>query len=148
MSLAKIYLSGPITGLSYDEATGWRDYCLGSMVAVDFLCPLRGKEYLREESNLRFDYSDHCMSTSRAIVERDFNDVVRSDALIVNVLNMPTLSIGTVAEVCWAFALRKPIVLVAKDDSVFRKHPMLKEACAYQVETLDEALEIVSALYG
>jgi len=117
-----IYLAGPITGLSWKAATEWRKNLIekfkdASTGRINYiaLSPLRGKEYLESETDIKDSYQGHRMSTPKAITERDLNDVRRSDLVIVNFIGADRVSIGTVLEIGAAKALNVPIILVIED---------------------------------
>ncbi len=150
-----IYLAGPITGLTHDEARyGWRQEFKEMLETMGFdhiSCnsPMRGKEFLKDHGVLSsgFDYPDHAMATPEGITTRDFNDVKTSDAMITCFLeseNRPSL--GTAVEFGYAWALQKPIIAVGPADEVNIRHLMLKRMAGYRVDTLEEAALIVAHL--
>lgn len=152
MSITKqptVYLAGPIAGLSYGDATDWRAYARERLAALNVagLSPMRGKTYLAREQKIGDSYETHPMSTRRAIITRDRFDVMRCDALLVNLLDAQTVSIGTVMEVAWADAFRKPVVLVDVDGSI-HDHAFIREIAGYVVPTLDAAISILDSLLG
>jgi len=87
--------------------------------------------------------------TSRGIMTRDFNDVKRCDALLVNMLGLEKPSLGTIMELAWAYALQIPaVVAIEATGNVHDNHPMLHEAMPFRVETLDEAIHSVAIILG
>lgn len=114
----KIYLAGPISGLSYKEATNWRDYVTPKLTDVfHVLTPLRGKEYLRDETALAAQgYSKKPLSTAKAITNRDRNDVKNSAVVLMNLLGAKIVSIGTMIELAWADRFEVPVVLVMEPE--------------------------------
>lgn len=122
----KVYLAGPITGLSYGGCTEWRVEVKEQLSDnnIDGLDPMRGKAYLSKEAQVADSYSDHTMSSINGINVRDFNDCKRSDTILVNLLGSQKVSIGTVMEIAWARAFQKPIVLVMEKGNV-HDHGML-----------------------
>lgn len=91
-----IFLSGPITGLSYEDSTQWRQDVQNKLPAnIIPLSPLRNKEHLKREKDI-LDHYDHILSTSKSITKMDYFDVKRSDIILVNLLNTKRVSIGTV----------------------------------------------------
>jgi nucleoside 2-deoxyribosyltransferase len=140
-----VYLAGPITGLSFGEATDWREYAIQQLSAagIDAFSPLRAKTYLKQESNLADQYSFNPLSTAHGIVTRDLFDAMGRDLLLVNFLGATKVSIGTVMEIAWADACRKPIVIAMEPGKVNpHEHSMLTEVSGYIVPTLDEAIYI------
>jgi nucleoside 2-deoxyribosyltransferase len=119
-----IYLAGPITGLSWKDATEWREDLVNRYNDISTsrskyvaLSPLRGKHYLKNETEIKDSYSNFLMSTAKAVNSRDMFDVSRSNLIIVNLLNTTKISIGTVLEIGAAFALKKPIITIIEPPS-------------------------------
>lgn len=149
-----VYLAGPITGLTYDDAEDWRDFAKEDLahVDIDAFSPLRVKGYLRAfgeldaAGNPNSNYIGvHPLSNPEGIMARDRNDVGSRDMVLANFLGAERISVGTCIEVGWADAWRKPIVAVMEEDNVHR-HAMLNQACGFIVPTLEDALEIVKAV--
>ena len=146
----KVYLAGQITGLTYDQANGWREDVTKVLdsVGIDVLNPLRNKGFLREYGVLNGNYYRASpLSSAKGIVTRDRNDVANCDIVLMNLKNMDRVSIGCMVEVGWADMLRKPIVMVLDEKSPY-EHEFIKEISGYIVNELDEALEIVKAILG
>jgi nucleoside 2-deoxyribosyltransferase len=143
-----LYLCGPITGNSYDEATDWRRY-VASKLAPDVvpMSPMRGKGYLAGEDNIAKSYEKTAMSTKQAITARDrFDVMVNCDAILANFLDQPdVISIGSVLEFGWADAARKPIIFVAQKDNIHH-HPIMDDVAGFVVETLDSGIEIANIM--
>lgn len=152
-----VYLAGPIAGISGTEATSWRDHARFRLLQHDIesLNPLRAKYELAVTSRISTDFHDYerkgTFFTSKAIMARDYADVVRCDALLVNLLSTSDAdkrpSYGTVMELAWAYMLHKPaVVAIEPEGSVYDGHPMLHEAISFRVATLDEAIEAVAVV--
>lgn len=151
-----IYLAGPITGLTHDEARyGWRAQLrdqLGIMGYDHIFCnsPMRGKEFLSGSGPLGSDqdmYSDNPMSTSAGITTRDFNDVKTCDVMVACFLESGgKLSGGTFMEYGFAHALQKPIIGIGDKDDVNLSHLMAARVIGYRVDTLEEAAIIIGHL--
>jgi|SRR5215207_379507 len=151
-----VYLAGPITGRTYDEGAEWRVDAFNTFYVrgIDAFSPLRMKKYLRAFGTLEGKDQDgqyayagaHPLSSDKGIMARDRNDVSRRDMVLANFLGCgERISIGTCVEIGWADAARKPIVLVMEDDNVHR-HAMIEEAAGFRVHTMEEAIEIVTAV--
>jgi len=148
MTEALIYLAGPITGKTYTGCTDWREHFVQNAPAgLVGLSPMRSKQYLRQETSVADQYTESLLSCQRGIFARDSWDTHRCDALLVNLLGADRVSIGTVMEIAWAQAARKPIVLVMEKEGNIHEHAMLREACPFRVETLEEAYATLSALF-
>lgn len=139
----KVYLAGPIRGLSYIEATQWR-WHVSCMLLPDITTysPMRGKEALEGSGCLdeRDLITDDPTFTPKGIVGRDYNDVRNCDLLFANLLDAK-YSIGTISEIAAAHILNKPIVLVMEQGNI-HDHPFITEPAMYWVDDLDKAIEL------
>ena len=151
MNKPTIYLAGPISGTSYGECTDWRDYVTTELEPdIISFSPMRHKSYLHGETQIGDSYENHVMSSQRGIFARDSYDCSRVDALFVNLLGATRVSIGTVMEIAWGHAHRKPIVLVMEDwindKHNIHEHAMIKEACPFRVPTINEGVSVIKRL--
>jgi len=149
-----IYLAGPITGLSWQEATEWRVSAIERFKDMSkdgkryiALSPLRGKEYLSEETAIKDSYEHHQISTPKMINSRDMFDVRRSNLLIVNLKNAKRVTIGTMLEVGAAYILNTPIIVIMEPDNI-HKHAMLGEQATAIVSDLDTAIYFAMQILG
>jgi hypothetical protein len=141
-----IYAAGPITGLSWHDATAWRAQLSSALPGVQVISPLRGRLNLSGESELQPEYPT-ALSCARGFTTRDRWDVTRADVVVCNFLGATRVSIGSLMELAWADLLRKPIVVIL-DAGNPNDHPMVREVAGYVVETLDEAIAVCRALTG
>jgi len=149
----KVYLAGPITGLSWGEATDWREKVKADLKEVGITCysPLRAKTYLShldgQNGHIADSYSKEIspLSTPKGIITRDRWDATRCDVLFVNFLGAKKVSIGTVLEIAWADNSGKPIVVVMEPDNI-HQHSMLNECAGYIVDSIEVGIHIVKAL--
>lgn len=143
----KVYLAGPISGLTYGNAQDWRR-TVREALGPDAECfsPLRSKGFLVSEGVLEQGYACHPLSTDRGIMTRDHWDCQTCDLLSVNLLDAPRVSIGTVLEIGWAYAYQKPIVCVMEASGDLHEHPMIREAIGYRLQTLEEAIHVARAI--
>ena len=57
--MKKIYLAGPISGLTFEGAQDWRTYFSNKInPEIQCLSPLRGKDYLKMRGPLEGSYDD------------------------------------------------------------------------------------------
>lgn len=146
-----VYLAGPITGLTHDDARyGWRKE-FQSLMPEHIFCnsPMRGKEMLKDWGVLTSgnDYPDHAMTTPAGVTTRDFNDVRTADAMIACFTESGgKLSGGTFMEYGFAHALRIPIIGIGKDNDPNLQHLMALHVLGWRVDTLEEAAHIISLL--
>lgn len=157
-----VYLAGPITGLSWEQITEWRKQVTAALAPdIDCFSPLRGKEYLAQETSVKDQYDKYIMSTQRGILIRDHYDATRRSLLFVNLLNTVKVSIGTVMEIAWAHEARVPIVLCMTSTTTKQSetnpigidiiknphdHAMIREACPLHVTTLEEGIHVTKHL--
>lgn len=143
----KVYLAGPITGLTYAEARQWRkEFSYDLPESIKCYCPLRGKNYLSSKRTLTaVATSNKPLSTSKGILSRDHFDVMTCDVLVVNFIGATRVSIGTVAEIAWAYNAKKPIVLIMDKDNI-HDHDFINEMADFTVQSLNEAKELVKTI--
>ncbi len=148
-----VYLAGGIAGLSGLEATGWRDAAWAELRerGVETLDPMRAKDILVTPERISTNYTDYAHNgaffTAHGIMTRDFNDVKRCDALLVNLLGCEKPSLGTIMELAWAYALQKPaVVAIEAQGNPHDGHPMIAAAINFRVHTLDEAINAVAVV--
>lgn len=148
MSRKKIYTAGPISGLTFAEgALGWRETIKGLLPEFDLFSPMRAKDFLAGEGILQGSYEEMPMSSTNGILGRDRNDVFTCDLMIANFLeDQGNFSLGTAMEFGWADAWRKPVIMVAEEGNVHRRHPMLRGSSVYVVSTLEDAANLAKHL--
>jgi len=150
-----VYLAGPISGLSYEGCTDWREYAKRVLAHAGFtgLNPLRAKDYLKDEGAVADSYEQemiehplaHVLSCSRGITTRDRWDCTRCDVVIANLIGAEKASIGTAIEIAWADAARIPVIVVEEEGGV-HDHAMIRECTGFRVKSLEEALTVAKAL--
>lgn len=144
----KVYLSGPITGLSYDEAIGWTDDVKNTLwlnYAIEGYRPMRAKTFLKGRENLGAGgYNDNVLGRQRGVYRRDKFDVLSCDAMLVNLLGAKRVSIGTMFEMAWAEDNNKPVVLVMEPEGNVHEHMFVNEAYTYRVDNLDDAVVLIN----
>ena len=148
----KVYLAGPIAGLTFNQAQDWRDYAAEMIEGYDLpircFSPLRGKEYLDNGNIIGMQaYDEHVLSSAKGVIARDGNDVRTCDLLFVNVDGVTSISGGTAWELGVAWALNKIVVMVAANDgNPYLKHLILSQVPAFIVPTLDEGIAVTKAV--
>ena len=144
----KIYLAGPIAGLTYEGAAlGWRERIKPLLPEFDLYSPMRNKEFLAGVGELSGSYEHNPLASAKGILGRDRNDVLNCDLMIACFLEADgNMSLGTAMEFGWADAWRKPIIAVGEPDGSHIRHPMLSAASLYIVETLEHAAQLARHL--
>ena len=149
-----VYLAGPITGLTYDDGNEWREEVQAELFYANITAfsPLRAKNFLREIGVLdNAGKPDSAylglnpLSEPKGITTRDRFDCQRSDMVLVNLEGAEKVSIGTMIELGWADAARRPIVIAMEEDNPHR-HAMVNEVAGFIVPTLSEAVAVVKAV--
>lgn len=142
-----IYLSGPITGETYEGCSDWRIEASKKIAQlsngeVKTLSPLRGKQGLESKQTvLKQFYTENPLTTPHNIMGRDYNDTVRSDLVLVNLKGSQRVSIGTVMEVAWAYQSRVPVIIIDDKDGI-HNHIMLYEYALNVVDNFDLGVEL------
>jgi nucleoside 2-deoxyribosyltransferase len=146
--MPKVYLAGPISGLTYDDGQGWRGYVTTRLAerGIEGFSPLRAKGYLRSKGIIEQGYEDTPLSTDHGITTRDRWDVQTADAVLFNLLGASRVSIGTMIEYGWADANRHPIITVIEPKGNVHEHPMLRDVTGFRVSTLEEGIEILDRI--
>jgi nucleoside 2-deoxyribosyltransferase len=151
MMMNKVYLSGPITGLTYQQARyTWREE-FANMVApnVIVLSPMRHEGHLAEmgKTGIRPDnLPTHLFSHPKMIVAKDFLDIDESTIVVVNLLGATAVSQGTLVEYGYAYAKGKTIITIS-DNEAANPHnsPFIPVVSNVMVETLRDAALIVNS---
>lgn len=151
--MKSVYLSGPITGLTFAGATDWRQYAIESLAAdgIVGISPMRAKDYL---AALNAPISGHgreyvkmgVLSTPQAVVTRDRFDTQRADVMLMNLVGADRVSIGTMVEIGWADAARVPIIGIIEPSGNVHDHMFVNNMIGFRVETLDEGLAVAKAI--
>lgn len=128
----KVYLSGPIAGLSYEEASAWRNELTDQFQAagIQTIDPLRRR---------MFAYTGDKDTTPNEIVTRDLQDVRTSDLVFIW---LPRMSIGTICELWESYRLQKPVVLVTSEAAI-ATHPWVQVAATRVFANKDTAVEYI-----
>lgn len=147
ISMKKVYLAGPICGLSYDDCTDWRGFAHKWLAEFDIagVSPMRFKEHLAGEKDVGSHYEE-VMSCSRGITTRDRFDTTECDVVLANLLGAKKVSIGTMIEYGWADAARKPIITVIEKEGNPHEHGMVRELTGFRVETLEDGLLVAKKI--
>lgn len=138
-----LYLAGPITDVSYGDSTDWQKYVAKKLPPkIKAVSPMRGKTYLSHEKQIKTTYENIPLSSAKGVACRDRFDTRRCDAILVNLLGAKKVSIGSVIEIAWADAYRRPVILVMEETGNLHDHAELKELANFIVHNLDDAIEL------
>lgn len=143
-SLPKVYLCGPITGQTAAAARNWRADVTTALDGVAAcIDPTRDMpDFTRHNKKpLTFERFQHGKRT----VARDRFDVGRSDIVLCCFLGSEKVSIGSVGEIFWADAMRRPVIIVREDNNI-HNHDMLNEIAGWIFSEMGPAIEQVRRL--
>lgn len=147
-----VYLAGPITGMLKGAANDWR-YEFAEQLkdhGIIGISPLRCEPLVGERYG--GTYADPKFGTARAIASKNLYDVQSCDMTLAFMpatarIDSGHLSSGTLIEIGWANAFRKPLVLVSDDLEAYN-HPVVNAACGWVLDNLDDGLEVVLGILG
>jgi hypothetical protein len=142
-----VYLGGPITNTEEGERGDWRETCRNRFAPdIQVISPLRQKvETIDESHELSADQRLQLMQHGRGVAARDRFDVARCDLLFMNLKNSKNISIGSVGEIFWADAYRKPVIVVRENGNI-HTHAMLDALIGWTFLDLDEAISAARTL--
>ena len=151
MTRPSVYLAGPITGLGYDGVVEWREYVAKDLEDCGIVpySPMRAKQFLKDIKSFSKagEPGEGQLATGEAITTRDHWDCSTKDLIFVNFLGAKTVSIGTVMEIAWAHAYRKPVVLVMEKEGNPHDHAMLTQSGGhFRTDDLDEGIYFAKAI--
>lgn len=151
-----VYLSGPITGLTYKDARfGWREKFQNMLEdSIVVLSPMRHEGHLAEMKKVPIEPSNlptHLFSHPKMIVTKDFLDIEQCTIMVVNLLGAKKVSQGTLIEYGYATAKGKTIITIAEGldaVSIDKVHntPFLGVISDVVVPTLKDAAIITNSL--
>ena len=126
-----IYLAGPVTNTSWEEAVAWRKQVHSTLLdmGMDVLNPVR----------------HGANAGDKFITYICRQDVENCNVLFVNLLGAEKISIGTVIEIAWADMMRKPIVLVIDDDYEW-DYGIFREITPFRAKTLEDGIDYIRTL--
>ena len=139
METVKIYLSGAMGSLSYEEQSKWRKQ---TMDAITFNYDCKKKPVFFNPVDY-FNFEEVRYKSQREVMKFELNALRHSDLVIVN-FNDPS-SLGTCAEISIAYDMKIPIVGINKDGKEL--HPWLECFCDRMCDSIKEAVEYVVDFY-
>lgn len=147
----RVYLSGPISGLTVNQAQSWREYVTERLRArgCEVLNPMRGAEGQQPpRKRLSSKSPDDAPELSdRAFVTRDRYDVLNCNVVFCNLTTAERVSIGSLFELAWAMAANKLTVIVMEKKGSLHSHAFVREA-GLVFNDLDEAIDYTLTCMG
>ncbi len=154
MSL-KIYLCGPMTGLTPEQASDWRAAAEVALAPFGFtiLSPMRVEGNLLKPGQkiAALEKTDEPALQGTAVYHRDMFDLDRTDILLCNLNDVPAgPCIGSVFEIgyCAAKHPKPAIIVVARKGTAFRRHPIITTPAHAIFEELAPAYAFIIANFA
>lgn len=145
-----LYLAGPITGKTLEEANDWREneLMLASLAKHGYipLNPLREKAHLEEWDGLPLP-ARYTPEQEEFEVSNDLDDINKSVAILANLKDAERVSIGSVWEIGYANALGKPVITVLEPGGL-HDHLFIHNTSLKVVESMFEAVAELAILAG
>ena len=143
----KIYIAGPITGLSYDQVMGRFKEQSDTLKSYgyDVLCSMVGKDYLKDEKFLHGEGYATPASNSHAIKGRDMWMVRQCDVILIDFSAGDVASIGSCFEMAWANMLGKHIVVVVPEGNI-HQHAFVTECADIVFPAIEDAYRYLKDL--
>jgi nucleoside 2-deoxyribosyltransferase len=145
--MSKVYLAGPIAGLTDNAARGWRDSVKEALWkhGIIGISPLRCE---KPANGKTFDDGPQLdPNFSREILAKNTYDVKNCDVTLAY-LPVPGVgqrhSYGTMWEVGATRILNKPVFIVT-NDPVIAKHPLFGGVADWVYDDMDKAVERIIA---
>lgn len=138
MEICKIYLSGGMGSLSFEEQSGWRKYVINAI--KECYCEKR-PSFFNPVDYYNFQEKRH--KSEREIMEFDLNALRKSDLVIVNFNDEK--SIGTAMELMLAKELNIPIIAFGTNGKEI--HTWLIECCTRVCDNIEECISHVAEFY-
>ena len=140
METVKIYLSGGMGSLSFEEQSKWRNKIINAIKYGDY--DYEKKPIFFNPVNY-YNFEEKRQHSEREVMEFDLNALRNSDLVLVN-YNDPT-SLGTCAELAIEYEKKIPIVGIYNDCQEL--HPWLVEFTSRMCFSLKEAVEYIVEFY-
>ena len=146
--MPKVYLAGPVTGLSFSDRNNWRENAISELAkyGIQGISPQRDKPKLASEIIPGDSDYVRAICGEKGIVVRDRYDVQTCDVLLVNLLGAKAVSIGTMIEYGQADAFRKPIITIIEPQGNIHDHLLVRELTGFRVETLEDGILVAKSI--
>ena len=134
MENCRIYLSGAMSGLSFEEQSKWRKQVMNAIKFEDH-------DYVKSVSffdpTQYYGFEEKYQKSEREIMEYELYNLRKSDLVIVNLSHQN--SIGTAMELAIAKELHIPVIAFGVNGQDL--HPWLLETCTRVCDNLREVVE-------
>jgi nucleoside 2-deoxyribosyltransferase len=145
--MTRVYLAGPISGLTYTQATEWREWAKTMLAeyGMEGLSPFdQHNAPVDKDQPLDAWFEEQIGMDTLSVVQGDLNMVDKSTVLLMNLSDANRASLGSMAELGYAYAKGKYIVTVS--DEVHHNHPFVTHLSHTIVPTLPHAFRALQRL--
>lgn len=151
-----VYLAGSIGGLTWEEATGWRDQAKELLRPCETFSPLRDMDgvSLRDSCFVTDGgRTSNAVDPDRApfdfkkLFKRDYMDVHTCDAMLINMIGAKKQSVGTICEIAWGFRRAMPM-FVAMEPGNINENPFITPQIPRRFDTLADAMNALRTFYN
>lgn len=140
METVKIYLSGGMSNVSWEEQTKWRKQIQDAIKFGDYDY---SKKPIYFDPTQYYNFEEELHKSEREAMEFDLNALRKSDLIVVNFNE--SKSIGTAMELMLAKELRIPIIGLNKEQKEI--HPWLLECCTRMCDDMRELVSHIVDFY-
>ena len=140
MEICRIYLSGGMSLLSWEEQSKWRRQIQNTIRFGDYDY---SKKPIYFDPTQYYNYEEKLHKSEKEVMEFELSALRKSDLVIVN-FNEPR-SIGTAIELAIAKELRIPIIGLNKDKKEI--HPWLLECTTRMCDDMEELIQHIVDFY-
>lgn len=143
--MLKIYLAGPMTGLTAKEVIKHIKNRKKQLEGYTVYHPMAGKGFLSTEGILKASGYKSPLISNHHIIERDRWMVSQVDVVFADLSNTNKVSIGTCMELAWAYDMKKYTVVVMEKGNI-HEHCFILEAADVIFEDINLAMQYLNKL--
>ena len=138
-----VYISAPITGLSYEAALvhfAYMERILEATGKIVVRSPMRGKRTLSHQTMLKPGGYKRASLTDAALHRRDHRDVKQCDAVLCDLIGAKEKSTGCTHELAWSWIYQKFVVFAIEREGNPNDHGFNRQSASVIVHDTNEAL--------
>lgn len=139
METVRVYLSGAMSGISFEEQSKWRNQIINA-VKYNYECE-KNVHFFNPVNYYNFEENNH--KSEREIMEFDLYNLRNSNLVIVNLKN--SSSIGTAMELMLAKELNIPVIAFGVGEQ--EVHPWILETCTRVCDDLRDTVSHIVDFY-
>lgn len=140
---AKVYLAGPVAGLTYDEAMAWRREAAKKLAdyGLEAVFPMENEKALKDAGPLPAGGVEGVPGCSAAeIFESDMEALRQCDYLLCNLLGAKRPSLGSAWELGYAYNRADMVSYAVVAPGSIHDHVFITQGADYVFTDLDEAI--------